>query len=367
MDGLNPNEIIASEDVVKGHLNDLGMVLVNPYTYPDNRCNKISGLSQVVENDIELLKSSDIVLVDISIPDHSYVGTMMEVAYSYQLNKPVYVCVGESGNEKRIWLEYHASAIAKSIDELIEILYLEFTRNGQKVSQEWSLDYYSDIAPYYEEKEQNRALANNSNNNISIYINEFIKLEAWVKSVPFHGVVVDLGSGTSEWLKHWVDKVDQTMSVDASKEMLNISRKKNLYPNVEHIEGNFLNNRWLRSFFCSLNKVDYIFLGFILNALPPQKSRELIKTLKELTSKDTKLVVLENQSSILTSTGHFSKTEIQKRVVPNEQKIYKLYKRNFLLPDIHKELCCFGKVEDVFATDNYLISGISTNSKRPIS
>jgi len=367
MDGINPDEIIASEHVVMGILDRYGMEIINPYIYPDNRINNISGVVQIVDNDIEVLKSSDVVVVDASIPDHSYVGAMMEIAYSYQLNKPVYVYVGESGNEKRIWLKYHANAITKSLDELIEILFLEFTKGGQRVSQKWTLDYYSDVAPYYEEKEQNKALSSNSNEIISTYLSEFSALENWLKKVPLHGVVVDLGSGTSEWLKYWADKVDRTICVDASAEMLAVSRKKNLFSNVVHIEGNFLNDRWVKSFFCNLGKVDFVFLGFVLNALPHQKSQELITKLKELTTNGTKLIILENQSSILASTGYFSKTEIQKRMVPNSQKIYKLYKRNFLLSDIYKELRFFGQVECVSVTDNYLISGISTNLKQTAS
>jgi nucleoside 2-deoxyribosyltransferase len=66
---------------------------------------------RIVEEEIALLKTADGVLMDCSIPDRSYVGCICELVYAYQEGIPVVVYVGSSGNDKRLWLHYHATQV----------------------------------------------------------------------------------------------------------------------------------------------------------------------------------------------------------------------------------------------------------------
>ncbi len=73
---------------------------------------------EIVEPDLAAIRSSDIILAEISRKDIPYHGTSMEIAYSYQWGKRIYVW----GGCKSYWVRYHATQIFKTLEDALEHL-----------------------------------------------------------------------------------------------------------------------------------------------------------------------------------------------------------------------------------------------------
>lgn len=359
MEGIDPGIVKDQEMKISTALNSLGMSISNPFKKKDERRNCISGISEIVDDDLSILGNSDIVLADLSIPGRSYIGALFELAHAYKLGKQIYVWVGGSGNGERIWLKYHAAAICKAFDEILEILYMTFTSEGRTLIKSENIAYYSTIAPKYEDKERDFSLVKKDPKAIDTYIEESRALHKWVEGLRVEGTIVDLGSGPGPWVTNWIQHASHVICVDLSAEMLNISRRNNNFKNVEHIQGDILDEKWLESFLDHLNKLDFIVLGFVLNSFTPDQEERFFTLLRRIVSPGTRLILLESMISPFSNNGYFSRTEIQYRPAPNTSHSFKLYKRNFLPKDARQVLENFGSIEDLFYTENYFVSGIA--------
>jgi hypothetical protein len=75
----------------------------------------------LVEHDLSVLQSCHAVLMDISVPGRSYIGCICEMTYAYFWKIP---CVVYTGNldDRRPWLQYHATAVLKTRADAIDVL-----------------------------------------------------------------------------------------------------------------------------------------------------------------------------------------------------------------------------------------------------
>jgi ATP adenylyltransferase len=71
----------------------------------------------LVEAERSFLEACDIVLVDLSIPDWQYVGSLMEIVYASMADVPVIAIVGETNIGQRRWLNAHVDYCVRNIDE----------------------------------------------------------------------------------------------------------------------------------------------------------------------------------------------------------------------------------------------------------
>jgi nucleoside 2-deoxyribosyltransferase len=76
----------------------------------------------LVQRELGVLKTCDVVVADVSIPEWVYCGTLMELVYARLLDIPTVVVVGESSIGNRQWLRAHASWIVGTIDEAAEVV-----------------------------------------------------------------------------------------------------------------------------------------------------------------------------------------------------------------------------------------------------
>ena len=363
MDGINPNQIHSQEKKITDALSNLGMTISNPFIIDDPRRHRVSGIAEIVENDLLILKNSDFVIADLSIPDRSYIGAIFELSYAFEHNKQIFVWVGSSGNEKRIWLKYYATAICKSFEQLYEVLSITFTDAGRRENERENIEYYGAISGEYEEKEREFSSIKKKAEDIEKYNREHDALRRWVKGLNLHGTIIDLGSGPGLWVPIWGEKGKRVICVDVSPEMLSISTNKNKFSNVEHVQGNILEPKWLETFLCGLNKIDIIVLSFVLNSFSLEQEKQLISFFRRYVSLETHLILLENQSAVFSTAGYFSRYEVQHRITSEHNRRYKICKRNFLLPDVCRALRNFGKIEDIFFTEDYFIGGVACLSK----
>jgi hypothetical protein len=66
---------------------------------------------RLVDTQLRLMKTCDTILIDMSLPNHTYIGCIAELVYAhrYRLNTVVYVGSNRIGH--RPWLRYHADHI----------------------------------------------------------------------------------------------------------------------------------------------------------------------------------------------------------------------------------------------------------------
>ncbi len=128
MEGLSRSDILLHYAEVDKVLSQIGLRLINPF----QEKNFLVGQGceaeidkeayRIVRDDLERLRQADILLVDLSIPKHSYIGCVCEIVYAYLLEKPVVVYVGDSDNGSRLWLHYHATYICATLEEAIDYI-----------------------------------------------------------------------------------------------------------------------------------------------------------------------------------------------------------------------------------------------------
>lgn len=124
MDGVDKGLISNEYNLVHKLLNEKGYDLVNDFNNSSLEMLPITAENSeiVVKNNISDLKNSDIVIINISIPNHSYIGCIGEMIYAKQMGIKVITIVGESGNDKHFWTLYHSDIIVNSLQDAINIL-----------------------------------------------------------------------------------------------------------------------------------------------------------------------------------------------------------------------------------------------------
>jgi len=77
----------------------------------------------IVEKDLEKIRQSDLLFVDMSIPNRNYIGCNCEIVYAYIEKIPIIVYIGNTDNGKRYWLNYHSTFVSNSFEKCIERIY----------------------------------------------------------------------------------------------------------------------------------------------------------------------------------------------------------------------------------------------------
>jgi nucleoside 2-deoxyribosyltransferase len=95
---------------------DAGWTPVNPFRR-DFRGRTEGREAEIVEGDLEDIRSCDVMLADFSVPDE---GTSMEAWYAHGLGKRVVAYTG--GRIPHPWTAYVASAICDALDEAVAAL-----------------------------------------------------------------------------------------------------------------------------------------------------------------------------------------------------------------------------------------------------
>jgi nucleoside 2-deoxyribosyltransferase len=74
--------------------------------------------AQIVETDLDAIRKSDILLVEISRDDIPYHGTSMEIVYGRLWGKDIIVW----GGCRSYWVRYHADHIFDTLEEAVEYI-----------------------------------------------------------------------------------------------------------------------------------------------------------------------------------------------------------------------------------------------------
>lgn len=134
MDGLSRSEILLHYEQVNRALTEAGLRLVNLPRSEDSFFDGESDLGpdqevrKIVEQGLRKLRQADVLIADLSIPGHNYIGCICEIVYAHLWQKKVVVFTGDSGNETRPWLRYHTTHLCSTFDEAINHVMRIFKR-----------------------------------------------------------------------------------------------------------------------------------------------------------------------------------------------------------------------------------------------
>jgi hypothetical protein len=114
--------------VVAAELASAGLSMVDPTEDDDltgatreTNVDESERYRTIVEHDLSVLRSCHAVLMDISMPGRSYIGCICEMTYAHLWQIPCAVYMGRINN-RRPWLQYHATAVFETREEAIELL-----------------------------------------------------------------------------------------------------------------------------------------------------------------------------------------------------------------------------------------------------
>ncbi len=127
MDELKEADILKLSKIVQHELSQYDLKMIDPYiesrAFLQQQKILLDNQSKIiVDYDLGLLRKCDAVLMDLSIPLRSYIGCICELVYAFTWKIPVAVYVGQSGNDLRHWLRYHATIICHNRDDAITAL-----------------------------------------------------------------------------------------------------------------------------------------------------------------------------------------------------------------------------------------------------
>jgi hypothetical protein len=76
----------------------------------------------LVECEKRYMESCDLLLADLSIIGHQYVGALMEIAHAHNIGTPVIAFVGNYPIGSRLWLKAHCNYIVNDIVEATSLI-----------------------------------------------------------------------------------------------------------------------------------------------------------------------------------------------------------------------------------------------------
>jgi nucleoside 2-deoxyribosyltransferase len=118
IDFLSRAEAIANHEKYKILLAALDIEVISVTETLDSEIG--SADAEIVEKGLALLKKCDFMVFDCSVENWNYIGCIFEMAYAYQMGKPIIVYTGTTTNDKRPWLRYHATRIVVTQNHLID-------------------------------------------------------------------------------------------------------------------------------------------------------------------------------------------------------------------------------------------------------
>ena len=127
VDGLVRSEVVSRGTELRETLRTMEIELIDPVaaipSRPTDPVRLFAGEeSDLVRSDLRLLRTSNAVLMEMTIPDRNYVGCVCELTYAHLWGIPSVVWVGDTGYEVRPWLRYHATAVVHEQQEALDRL-----------------------------------------------------------------------------------------------------------------------------------------------------------------------------------------------------------------------------------------------------
>jgi hypothetical protein len=94
--------------------------VIDPMIIGDIEQRDDSSYASVVDKQLQLLRSCDVILVDMSLPNHTYIGCIAEMVYAHIWELCTVVYVGSNKMFHRPWLRFHADHIDSDWEGVVQ-------------------------------------------------------------------------------------------------------------------------------------------------------------------------------------------------------------------------------------------------------
>jgi ubiquinone/menaquinone biosynthesis C-methylase UbiE len=318
MDALDQSRIIEDDKHVKMELARRRFFIVNPYK---EQVIQIEQANQIVEKNLKLLKESDVLLVNLTVPNYTYIGVVFEIVQAATLGLPIIAYIGDSHLADRYYLHAFCDFICNTIEEAVEYIRRCWTFEGINKQIKEEKEFYDKIATQTEKT--TRKPYKNKKKDIDRYEKERARLKNMIRDYCLDKNVLELGCGTGEWTKAIAEVAKSIVCIESSLNMIKSARERLA---TSSIQPDFINSDFFDESL-SVKPCDIIVSYFTLSFLPPLAQNELLSIMKKWISKDGFLLFGESiQVSALPSIG-LGRQRIQVRNANGKK--YRMFKEHF--------------------------------------
>jgi ubiquinone/menaquinone biosynthesis C-methylase UbiE len=232
MDDISVENIIFAENEMSQLLEAIGAHIRNPFK--ENDIALVQDGYSVAEHDLERLRSSDVLLADLSLSGYQYIGCIFEIVHATIKGIPVVLIVGERDFERRVFFQAYCDFIARNAEEAIEYIRRAYTPSGLEQQMVEMKAYYDAVAKKY--STNSVRTHKRSTEEIEVFTNERAELREVIRKYA-SGDTCQIGIGTGDWTKTLCKSSNSVLGIEQSQEMLAQARV-NLapYENIEFIQ-----------------------------------------------------------------------------------------------------------------------------------
>jgi ubiquinone/menaquinone biosynthesis C-methylase UbiE len=316
MDARDPKDIILDDEKYTELLNPIGGTLINPYEKNSQSQNPIEDGLIVSQHDLKLLKSSDIVLADLSIPNYQYVGCLFEIVHAAYNEIPVILVEGKRDFHNRYFIQAYCDFITETCEEAIEYIRRAHTKKGIEKQMDEMHAYYDEIAENYH---KNHNVTNRYDKGEIDQERETLRyiIKRYVKGKTFQ-----IGIGTGDWTSTICKTANRVIGIDQSKRMIDEARNNLFsYSNISFLHGDIF------KIGINTGPFDCVVIYFLLSLLPSCRQRRLLSFVQEIMKPDGLLIIADTRKICDFPSVGFGRRQIQKRRVGN--RLFTLYKEHF--------------------------------------
>jgi ubiquinone/menaquinone biosynthesis C-methylase UbiE/nucleoside 2-deoxyribosyltransferase len=319
MDARSPQAILADDERYKTCLEKIGATFVNLYNPLPEARDVREVASEIVNNDLKKLLSSDIVLADLSLPTYQYVGCIFEICFAFTNKIPVVLIAGENDISKRVFFQEFCDFICNTLEQAANYISRAFQSQGISQQLEEMKSYYSLIAPQYAHRARSKHHLLPEEE--SRFTNERAELRS-VLSRYVSGDACQVGIGTGDWTSTVCEKALRVTAIEQSKEMLaEAYRYLASYNNVSFLNQDVLTDG------LGTGPYDCVVVYFLLSLLPKSMQYLLFSRIRQVLQPNGLLIVADTRKIDDAFAVGLGRRQLQERKAENA--VFTLYKEHF--------------------------------------
>jgi len=129
------------------------------------------------------------------------------------------------------------------------------------------------------------------------WFGELAGIEAALAEAKPRGRILELACGTGLWTRHLVQWADELTALDSSPEVLQLNAQRLRSAKARHVQADIFN--WKPD-----SRFDFIFFGFWLSHVPPDRFESFWAMLKEALAAGGKVFFVDNTPNTLTPASN---------------------------------------------------------------
>jgi ubiquinone/menaquinone biosynthesis C-methylase UbiE len=315
MDCLDPSTVSSADDRFRVLLNRYGFILSNPY-HPMS--SSILEPETVVRENQRLMKTSNVLIADVSYPDYGYVGLWFEIADAHKLGLPVVLCIGDNNFHHHRYVHYYCDFITRNLEDAVLFIHRCCSLSGIQEQLTDTKAYYDSVARDYLTNIKTICSWRSSPNSNQSYQIDYLT-DSLKKACAGH-TVLEIGCGDGRWTDCISSVAKAICCVDFSSNMLSELQKRITF----HCESvKFICADVFRVEAIEIASYDVVVCFFLIGLIPPIMQKVLLHKLSRQCSQNALLafaVTAEFSSAPYIGMG---RRRLELRTCDQTYKLYK--------------------------------------------